>query len=791
MKKIIKNLINTLKRFRLATTFNILGLSVAFAAFIIILMQVNYERNFDRCYSTSDKVFRVTLPNNGEFSIILSRPFIEDVIHSSPHIKAGTILNPYIGKIYFSVNKEDGKNGFRHQFMTCSPSITDVFDFIVIEGEKDCLKKPESVIIPQSLARTLFGEESAVGKSLHCEEPIWSKDRLDFVIGAVYKDVPENTQIKNVIFTAIDDNYDMSNWYSSNYLCYLLLDDKSSVQTVCENFNTNFDFSKINVEGYNDIKESMALTPLTDIYFLNETQDGNITKSGNEEITKLIVAIAILIIAIAAINFMNFNASLAPLRIRSINTQKVLGCPTSLLRMTLFVETIAITSLSFILGIFYVWIIHQTGELSFIEADLSLSGNLPLVVLCAGISLVIGCLVSIYPVLYMTSFPAVMVLKSNFGLSPSGRKLRTILIGFQFVISIGLIMSASFVWLQNKYIRDFSLGFDKEQIAIVELNSDLYKKHHKEYISRLEKSPEIEGVAFSYQKLGAQDHYATTGAKYNEEMISFFMLPVSWNFFEVLGIPILEGKEPTEDDNREDRNTFFFNKHAQQKYNIEAGTSLESFKTKPNLIIGIVDNVKITSLRSGDDNIGFIMSQSYPLPVSYIRLQAGSDPVAATNHIREVVASIDPSYPFKIEFYDTVFNQLYHKEENLRQMITAFCILAIVISIVGVFGLVIFETNSKRKEIGIRKVHGATISEILVMLNQSYIRITLICFAIATPLVYYGIFKWLERFAYKTPIYWWVFVLSGLLILLLTVIIVTVQSWKAARANPVDSVKNE
>lgn len=791
MKTIIKNLINTLKHFRLATIFNILGLSVAFAAFIIILMQVNYERNFDKCYSTSDKVFRVTLPDNGEFSIILSRPFIEDVIHSSPHIKDGTLLNPYIGKIYFSVNKEDGKNGFRHEFMTCSPSITDVFDFIVIEGEKDCLKKPESVIIPQSLARTLFGEESAIGKSLHSEEPIWSKDRLDFVIGAVYKDLPENTQIKNVIFTAIDDNYDVANWYSSNYLCYLLLDDKSSVQTVSENFNTNFDFSKINVEGYNDIKGSIALTPLTDIYFLNETQDGNITRSGNKETTNLVIAIAILIITIAAINFMNFNASLAPIRIKSINVQKVLGCSTALLRGTFFVETITITSLAFALGVLYVLVIHHIGGLPFIEANLNISENLPLVGLCGVISLAIGCLVSIYPVLYMTSFPAVMVLKGNFGLSPLGKKLRAILIGFQFVISIGLIIAASFIWLQNKYMRDFSLGFDKEQIAIVELNSDLYRMHHEEYTNRLKNFPEIEDVAFSYQKLGAQDHYATTGAKYNEEMISFFMLPVSWNFFEVLGIPILEGKEPHKEDNREDRNTFFFNKQAKERYNIEVGSSLESFRTKPNVIIGIVDNVKITSLRSGDDNIGFIMSQSYPLPVSYIRLQAGSDPVAATNHIREVVASIDPSYPFKIEFYDTVFNQLYHKEENLRQMITAFCILAIVISIVGVFGLVIFETNSKRKEIGIRKVHGATINEILVMLNQSYIRITLICFAIATPLVYYGIFKWLERFAYKTPIYWWVFVLSGLLVLFITVIIVTVQSWKTARANPVESIKNE
>lgn len=791
MRTIMKNLISTLKRFRLATTFNILGLSAAFAAFIIIMMQVNYERSFDTCHPTSDRVFRVTLPANGEFSIILPRPFIEEIIHSSAHIKEGTIINPYLGKAYFSVGKSDNKKGFRHEFMTCSPSITRVFDFAIIEGEKDCLNKPESVIIPQSLAHILFGEKSAIGQSLHCEESIWSKDRLGFVIGAVYKDFPENTQLKNVIFTAIDDEYDMTSWYSSNYLCYLLLDDKNSAETIVENFNKSFDFSKINVKGYNDIKDNITLTPLTDIYFLNEAQDGNITKSGNEETTSLIIAIAILIISIAAINFMNFSASLAPVRIKSINIQKVLGCSTAMLRVTLFIETITITTLAFLLGVLYVYIINYVGGLPFIEASLSLKDNLPLVAFCGGISVLVGCLVCIYPTFYMTSFPPIMVLRSNFGLSSSGKKLRTILIGFQFVVSIGLITAASFIWLQNKYMRDFSLGFDKDQIAIVELNSALYKEHHEEYINRLKSFPEIEDVAFSNQKLGSQDHYATSGATYKEEMISFFMLPVSWNFFEVMGISIVAGRAPGEEDNRDDRNTFFFNKQAQEKYNLEVATSFESFGKKPNLIIGILDNVKITSLRRSNDNMGFVINRNYPLTTSYIRLKGGSDYIVATNHIRETIARIDPSYPFKIEFYDTFFNQLYHKEENLRKTITVFCILAIIISIVGVFGLVIFETNARRKEIGIRKVHGATIGEILLMLNQLYIRITIVCFGIAVPLVYYGIFKWLEGFAYKTPMYWWVFILSGLLILLLTVTVVSIQSWKATRANPVDSIKNE
>ena len=179
------------------------------------------------------------------------------------------------------------------------------------------------------------------------------------------------------------------------------------------------------------------------------------------------------------------------------------------------------------------------------------------------------------------------------------------------------------------------------------------------------------------------------------------------------------------------------------------------------------------------------------MSVSYIRLKAGSDVHAAVNHIRKTLADLDPAYPFDVQFYDTIFNHLYHKEENLRSLITVFSILAIIISLVGVFGLVVFDTQYRRKEIGVRKVHGATNSEILKMLNRSYIYIVLVCFALAAPIGYYGIKKWLESFAYKTPMYWWVYPAALTIVLVITIGTVTFQSWRAANANPVDSLKSE
>lgn len=209
-------------------------------------------------------------------------------------------------------------------------------------------------------------------------------------------------------------------------------------------------------------------------------------------------------------------------------------------------------------------------------------------------------------------------------------------------------------------------------------------------------------------------------------------------------------------------------------------------------IIGFTDNIKFTSLRQGENNIGFMVCKHpYAMPVSYIRLKVGTDVHAAVEHIRKTMADLDPAYPFDIEFYDTIFNTLYHKEENLRSLITVFSLLAIIISLVGIFGLVVFDTQYRRKEIGIRKVHGATIREILEMLNRSYIYIVLVCFILAAPVGYYGIHKWLESFAYKTPMYWWVYLMALAIVLAITIGTVTFQSWRSANANPVDSLKSE
>ena len=767
----------------MATFLNVAGLAVAFAAFIVILIQVNYERSFDRCHPTAERVFRVELETPGTFGLILPRGFVETVIQSSPHIEAGSLIYPYNSAIYFSVMENGEKIGYREPVYTCNPEITRVFDFPILEGDIDCLKDPDKLILPESIARKIFGDQPAVGKMLHAEENVETKDNREYTVGAVYKDFPGNTQMRNLIYTAIGPTFQRDNFEASNFACYVLLDNAESAQDVVDNFNANFDFTKLGNKGL-----QLKLTPLTAIYYLNESQDGMIFRSGNNEVTLLLFFIALLIIIVAAINFTNFSTALTPLRIKSINTQKVLGSSDRLLRNALLAEAAIVSLIAWSISLVLVWMLGRATALPFVEADLSILKNLPIVLITGGVALITGVVAGLYPSWYVTSFPPALVLKGSFGLSPSGRKLRTILVSVQFIVSILLIIGASFVQLQNDYMRSFSLGFDKDQIAIVELSGELYNKHHETYVNRLKEFPDIEDVAFAMEKVASKDGYSTNGAVLKQKEFHFFMIMTSPNFLRVMGIPVEEGRDFSLSDELSEEPVYIFNETAKLAVNMEQGDILQSWI--PGRIIGFTGNVKFTSLRNGENNIAFVVSKMpYPMSVSYIRLKAGSDVHAAVNHIRKTLADLDPAYPFDVQFYDTIFNHLYHKEENLRSLITVFSILAIIISLVGVFGLVVFDTQYRRKEIGVRKVHGATNSEILKMLNRSYIYIVLVCFALATPIGYYGIKKWLESFAYKTPMYWWVYLAALTIVLVITIGTVTFQSWRAANANPVDSLK--
>lgn len=369
--------------------------------------------------------------------------------------------------------------------------------------------------------------------------------------------------------------------------------------------------------------------------------------------------------------------------------------------------------------------------------------------------------------------------------------MRTALIGFQYVVSIGLIVGAMFVQLQNNYMRSFNLGFDKEQIAIVELPDHIVKTNKDVYVNKLKEYSGIEDVAFASSYVGGSDSYSMGPMMYDDNEFYTYIIPVSWNFLRVMGMKITEGRDFMESDARRDSvDTYIYNQSARERMQMEVGHNLTG--NGNGVIAGFVGNVKVVSFRQDGpaQDVAFVVND-WKHPVSYIQLKPGTGVEEAVGHIRRVLLEMDSAYPFDIKFYDSIFDNLYQKEQYMKKMITLFGLLAIIISIVGVFGLVVFETQYRRKEIGIRKVHGATVGEILSMFNLIYLRIVCVCFLIGAPIAWYGVYKWLEQFSSRTPIYWWTFAIAFLIVAAVTLLTVTFQNWRAANENPVRSLRSE
>ena len=789
MKTILRNFFSTLKRFKLASALNILGLSVAFAAFIVILMQVSYEHSFDKSYA--EQVYRVEINDSTNHSAWYSRPMCDILLESSPAIKAGTMNMPWGADTYLSLEQNGTKAGYIEQVQNVYPGEPGVFGYEIVEGTKAAFDDHTKLVFPQSLARKLFGKESAVGKIVTFEDQTQENGaKSTFEIGAVFKDFPANSSVPNVIkqkFSPIQNKDAWGNW---NYNLYVTLIPGSDPVETGEQMTRYYNsFGKPDWAG---AKYTFALQPIEAVYH-DMTVDSDTAPKGSKATMNILLAIALLVIGIAAVNFVNFSTSLTPLRIKSINTQKVLGSPVSTLRAALICEAVGIALIAFGLALLWVYLLSDTGFNELISGGISFSVYKGIILLALGVALAVGLLAGLYPAFYTTSFPPALVLKGSFGMSPKGRKLRTALIGFQFVVSLGLIVAAMFLQLQNSFMRNMDTGFDRDQIAIVQLSRDLAKADMKgTVINQLKSDANIADVAFAQAIIGSSDNSMSWGRKTREGRdVHFNCFPVSWNFVDVLGLKIVDGRDFVEDDQTRE-GMFIFNQTAMRHFGLTLDDQVEGHNGDMAPIAGVVKDFNYASLRN---NIGPMCLYQFgrepwqDLRTAYVKVTG--DPYAAADHIKKTLTKLDPLYPVDITFYDTAFDNLYQKERKTTSLITIFSLLAVVISLVGVFGLVVFETQYRRKEIGVRKVLGATVAEILAMFNRSFVRLVIVCFVVAAPLAWYGVTKWLESFAYRIPVYWWVFVLSLFIVLLITLITVTIQSWRAATANPVNALKTE
>ena len=785
MNPIFKNFLSVIRRFKMAVALNILGLSVAFAAFMVIMIQLDYDFGFDKFHKEYDKIFRVELSEPTHTSVYLSRPLAEHFFESSPHILAGALVNQTMGNAVFHVENDSERNLYEEKLEAISPNFSNVFTFNFVEGSQDALKIPENVIIPQSLARKIFGKESGVGQRIVSQSKT-------FTVGAVFRDIPSNSIFNNCIYVAIPDNENKQEWRVFNYNMYIRINEANNAPMLFENFKKNFDLKAIVGVDWDEAGISMRLTALPDIHFVTDVRYDD-TPKASKQILMILFAIALLIVAIAGINFTNFSTALTPMRVKNINTQRVLGARRSTLRSAIASEAVVVSFLSYLLAIFFVIIFSITPLARLVDADLSIAANPLIVCGTALVALLAGTFAGLYPAFYITSFAPALVLKGSFGLSPKGKRLRNTLIGIQYTVSFTLIIGASFMYLQNHFMQKSPLGYDKD--GIITVNIGQIRNNRDAFANQMRAYSGIEDITFAQSLLSSSDTYSKRGLEYKGEDISYQHFPVFPTFLKVMGIEITEGRDFRLEDANTQHGAYVFNETARKAYNLELNTTINWGGEGE--IIGFIPDIKFASFRTTVEPMAFYVlgtgtgSRNDWRNQAYIKLTAGTNVHSAMAYIHATLAEFDPNYSFEIRFFDEVLQRLYEKEITLNSLITLFSLLAIFISIVGVFGLVVFDSECRRKEIGIRKVLGASTMGIIVMFNKAYFRILLICFVIAAPMAWYAVHRWLENFAYKTPMYWWVYLLAFVAVGTITAATVTFQNWRVASDNPVKSIKKE
>lgn len=788
MKLILRNLMRIFRRFRTAMILNILGLAVAFTAFMLLMMQWNYDRQFDRNDPNADRIFRIDAQWDAGRAALTCGPYGFAFMQSSPHIVGGCLLYLLPEDESFTIESDGEQRIFKDKLHKVTSGLTQVFHFDLVEGDTSALEAYDKILIPESAARRWFGQKAATGRQ------VTLGDGRTLSVGGVYRDFPNNNSLKNNIYVAIrkDQNEsEINEWTSMNFAFYIRLDQggTADAQALVDAFAENNQEFK-NYRQAND-KIDMVAIALTDIHTF-EPLMFDPTPRTSPATMFLLFSIAIIILLIAAINYTNFSTALSPMRVRNVNTQKVFGASQASLRGALLAEAVIICLVAFLIGLLLLWGLQDYNLNQLIQADIRPEAHLPLIGLTALIALAIGLLAGLYPAYYTTSFAPALVLKGSFGLSPKGRMLRNLLMSFQFIASFALVIGALCMFLQNRYAQTMPLGFDKEWLVTSDIDK-LVSSKRQVLEERLKQHPEVAGVAFSEMSFyGDNDIYAKWGRKFKGEAISFEVLVVSPSFPKVIGIPIIEGRDFREEDARNTNGCFIINRMMREHHGIQPGDKIGTQE-----IVGVTDNFHYTSMRRGISPMAFYTSDKSADATDrlytnvYVRMNAGTDPATAIQILHDELEALSPGYPFDIRPFDDQLERAYKNEQRLATLISLFSLLAVLISIAGVFGLVVFDSEYRRKEIGIRRVMGASVGNILMMFNKSYLWILLVCFTIACPIAWYAVNEWLQSFAYRVPSYWWIFPVALLIVGSVTLLTVTYQNWHAANENPVNSLKSE
>ena len=785
-----------MKLFKGAGWLNILGMSAAFAAIYIILVQVSYDLGYNKQIKDVDRIYVMYCKDN---MTSLSRPYAQRIIDKSPCIEKCGVTYAYGGNgRHTTVVVGEQADGKEHEMVYAryTRDALDVLDFRPIVGSFEGMGTENKVALSEKAAHRL---QVSVGDVLR-----WNDNTLR-TICAIYQDMPVNCmvgRVEMVYCNSIEkDCIDDVNEWSFLHIVKLHsgtdkeMIEKTSIEVLKEMVAEQFDEgdeppSQAEVD---EVIESAKITllPLKDLYFFEQAKG---LETGNRTTTYVFLLIAALTLLITLINYVNFFMAQVPIKLKMVNTRKILGSSRGELVLRFMLESGALVLISICLAWVWVMIFKQSAYIELVSSPLEFQQNPGVVLITILTGLLMTVASSIYPALYVTSFSPALALKGSMGQSKSSQRYRYTLVGFQFVITMSFVICTLLLKHQYDFIMEYDMGFDKENLftAIVPVTGN----NQQAMTAELGNKPAIKAVAWGDGPLvtvGGMTWGTSSDAKKD---LTFKCYPVSSNFLEVMGIKIMEGRNFLPSDEQTENGVFIFN----QKAKDEGGLTLEQHvygHRELASIAGFCENFKYQPLQYATSPFAFYIWGKHPFRVPYhlfIRSHPGATYQEVQEAVKEAVATVVPECnldKITLKFFDDELGLQYQKEQKLIQLITMFSILAIVISLMGIVGLLLFETTYRRKEIGIRRVHGAEISEILQMFNQRFVGLLFICFLIAAPISYFIMDYYYSTFAYRAMLSPWIFMLSFLIVLLITVVVVTLSTYKAASVNPSETLKSE
>lgn len=805
-KNYFKTAYRSLNKNKGFTIINVLGLAIGLCVCMLIVFYVLDELSYDRFNTKADRISRVNddikFGGNENSFAVSPPPLAQALVTNFPEVEKVVRFRDRGG---LKVRKGQENVQERH-VLYADPQIFDVFTLPMLHGDPNtALKNPRSIVINETIAKKYFNTDDAVGKSLTLN------DTLFYKVTGVIKDVPKQAHFNTDFFICMADLPESKedNWLSNNFNTYILLKPGANVAKLQEKFPALINKylsgqlqAAIHM-SYGELEKSgsyfrLSLTPLTDIH-LRSNRQAEINGNGNIQYVYIFSAIAVFILLIACVNFMNLSTARSSNRAREVGVRKVLGSARKHLIAQFLSESVIVTFIATVIAITGAWLLlpafNQMADKQLALNAATFAWLLPVLL---GTVIVIGCLAGSYPAFFLSAFRPIDVLKGKLSSGFKGGFLRSFLVVFQFSISIFLIIGTMVIYHQLKYIQSKDLGFNREQVMVI-FNVEALGSQAKVLKDELTELPGVKSSTMTgYVPTGGWRNSSTffqDASKDTKTALSTQVWDIDEDYIGTMGMKLLNGRN-FDKSNKADSTALIVNEAAVKRLGIKDPLNKELFYPTDNMaknlkkyrIIGVLKDFNFNSLRENVTPVVFSLNENRGSIALRIN---GSNTMAMVAQVKAKWHALSPNQQINYSFMDDDFDNIYRTEQRMGGLFIAFTTMAIVIACLGLFGLAAYAAEQRTKEIGIRKVLGANVSIIVGMLSKDFIKLVVISILIASPLAWFAMQQWLSGFAYRDGIKWWIIASAGAGAIVIAFITISFQSIKAALANPVKSLKSE